>query len=128
MLNEGMKSLPEVSIKKERFEIPKVIGHIQGHKTIVNNFGTIISELRVDQHHFLKYLLREIASPGFVDGKRLVLSRKVSSSMLNMKIKGYAEKFVICDSCGKPDTNIITKEGVTYLKCTACGKQREIKL
>ena len=29
MLEEGLKKLPEVTVKTERFEIPKVSGHIQ---------------------------------------------------------------------------------------------------
>ena len=45
-----------------------------------------------------------------------------------MKIKEYAEKYVICPTCGKQDTVLTEKEGVIYLKCTACGNQKEVKL
>jgi len=128
MLEEGLKKLPEVTVKTERFEIPKVSGHIQGNKTVINNFNAIVSALRRDPSHFLKALLREIAAPGILDGSRLVISRKVSSSLLNMKIKEYAEKYVICPVCGKQDTVLLEKEGITYLKCTACGNQKEVKL
>jgi translation initiation factor 2 subunit 2 len=128
MLEEGLKKLPEVTVKTERFEIPKVSGHIQGNKTVINNFNIIVSALRRDSSHFLKYLLREIAAPGNLDGSRLIISRKVSSSLLNMKIKEYAEKYVICPTCGKQDTVLTEKEGVIYLKCTACGNQKEVKL
>ena len=72
-------------------------------------------------------MLREIAAPGRLDGGRLVINRKVSPSLLNAKILRYAEEYVLCE-CGKPDTIILTKEGKIYLKCTACGKQREIQL
>jgi len=128
MLEEGLQQLPEVNIETERFEVPKVAGHIQGNKTVITNFGAIVSALRRDQSHFLKYLLKEIAAPGVMDGSRLVIGRKVSSGLLNMKIKEYAEKFVICSICSKQDTVLIEKEGITYLKCTACGSQKEIKL
>lgn len=127
MLDEGMSKLPEGVIKKERFEIPKVTGHIQGNKTVITNFKDFVSLFIREQAHFLKFLLKELATPGIVDGPRLVLSRKVSSSLINSKIQAYANTFVICDTCGKPDTQIIKKEGVTYLKCTACGAQKQIK-
>ena len=40
----------------------------------------------------------------------------------------YAEQYVMCAECGKPDTQIVTKDGANYLKCTACGAQRKIRL
>lgn len=127
MLDEGMKNLPEGVIKKERFVIPKVTGHVQGNKTVITNFKEIVSLFRREQAHFLKYLLKELATPGIMDGPRLVLSRKVSSSLINTKIDNYAHTFVLCGTCGKPDTQIIDKEGAIYLKCTACGAQKQIK-
>ncbi len=127
MLDEGINNLPEGVVKTERFEISKVRGHIQGNKTIITNFKEIIDSFRREQSHFLKFLLKELASPGLVDGPRLVLSRKVSSSLINTKIETYANTFVLCATCGKPDTQIIEKEGITYLKCTACGAQKQIK-
>lgn len=127
MLDEGMKALPENVVRKERFEIPKVTGHVQGNKTVITNFKEIVGILRREQAHFLKYLLKELATPRIVDGPRLMLSRKVSSSLINTKIESYANTFVLCGTCGKPDTQIIDKEGVLYLKCTACGSQKQIK-
>jgi len=128
ILNKGWKELPEeVTSTGERFEIPKAKGLHQGNKTIISNFNQIVDALRRDSQHFLKYLLREIAAPGHLDGTRLIISRKVNPSFLNAKIQKYAEEFVLCE-CGKPDTTIIKKDEKTYLKCTACGKQREIKL
>ena len=128
MLDDGWKNLPEdVTSSGERFEVPKAKGHVQGNKTVITNFNQIVGDLRRDSQHFLKFLLKEIAAPGHMVGNRLVVNRKVSPSLLNTKILKYAEEYVFCE-CGKPDTMIIKKEGKTFLKCMACGKQREIKL
>ncbi len=128
MLDIAMTNLPEHVVRKERFEIPKVTGHLQGNKTIITNFKEIVGILRREQAHFLKYLLKELATPGVVDGPRLVLSRKVNSSLINTKVASYANTYVLCGTCGKPDTQIIEKDGTTYLKCTACGAQKQIKI
>ena len=128
LLEKALSSMPETVKKSERFEIPKAEGHFQGNKTIITNFSPLVSTLRCDSQHFLKFLLKELATPGTVDGPRLVLGRKVASSMVNAKIAKYAELYVLCNTCGKPDTNIIEKEGKTYLKCSACGAQQVIKL
>lgn len=127
LLEQGIKELPENVQKTERFEIPKVKGFLEGNKTVITNFKEVVDTLRRDAQHFLKYLLKELATPGNVDGNRLILKRKVSSSMINQKVKQYAENFVLCKTCGKPDTQINTKGGVSTLKCQACGAENKIK-
>lgn len=127
ILDEGIKALPQEVVVTERFEVPKVKGHIQGNKTYITNFNQILSSFRREKDHFLKFLLNELATPGTFDGPRLVFGRKVSATLINQKIQQYAETFVLCSNCGKPDTQIIKKENATYLKCSACGAQNLIK-
>ncbi len=127
MLDEAIKALPQEVIVKERFEIPKASGHIQGNKTVITNFNNILNSLRRDRDHFLKFLLKELATPGVFDGPRLVLGRKVSASLINQKIQQYAVTFVLCSNCGKPDTQILVRADLSYLKCTACGTEKQIK-
>lgn len=127
MLEEGISKLPKEIVVTERFEVPKAKGHIQGNKTVITNFNQIIETFMRDKDHFLKFLLKELATPGILDGPRLVLGRKVNAQLINSKIQQYAEMYVLCSNCGKPDTNIIEKEGVNYLKCTACGTQKQIR-
>ena len=126
MLEQGIKQLPETLVKTQRFEIPNAKGFIQGNKTVITNFKEIVDTFRRDIQHFLKYLLKELATPGAVEGQRLILGRKVSSLLINQKIKQYATTYVLCSTCGKPDTQIIKKEDSTFLKCTACGAQKQI--
>lgn len=128
MLDEGIKSLPQGVVVTERFEMPKAKGHIQGNKTVITNFNNILSSFRREKDHFLKFLLKELATPGVFDGPRLVFGRKVSAGLINQKIQQYAEMFVLCSNCGKPDTQILTRDDGTYLKCTACGAQNPVKL
>ena len=128
MLKYVRKSLPEVVFIKERFEIPKVLGHIQGNRTIVSNFLQIASTLRRDVEHLLKYVLKELATPGEIKKSgALILGTKVPASRINEKIRQYANEFVLCFECGKPDTSIIKEEGLTYMKCTACGVKNIVK-
>jgi translation initiation factor 2 subunit 2 len=126
LLERAQSKIPKGILQKERFEIPKVKGHIQGSKTIITNFGQIVSILHRDSQHLLKYLLRELAAPGNLDGQRLILGKKISSSIINEKIEKYAKEFVICKDCGKPDTQLIKEERVLVLKCTACGAKHPI--
>ena len=121
MLREGRKNLPESVLAKSRFEIPKVRGHIQGNRTIVSNFKQIAEVLGRPPEHLLKYLQKELATPGEIKPKGLILGSKVAASMINSKIRDYANKYVLCPECGKPDTKLIEEKQGYVLKCTACG-------
>ena len=128
MLEEARKNLPEAVFIKERFEIPKILGHIQGNRTIISNFLQIASTLRRDADHLLKYVLKELATPGEIKKSgALILGTKVPASRINEKIRQYANEFVLCFECGKPDTQIAREGELTYMKCTACGAKNFVK-
>ena len=127
LLDDAYKKLPKVDKVVERFEIPPVLGHIQGNKTVVTNFFKIVGILRRDHNHLLKYLLRELATPGVIEGQRLVLGRKISSGLINNKVEQYANEFVLCPECKKPDTILKKEERVLTIKCMACGAKHTIK-
>ena len=128
MLDGVRKNLPEAVFIKERFEIPRVLGHVQGNRTIVSNFLQIASNLRRDTDHLLKYVLKELATPGEIKRSgALILGTKVPASRINDKIRQYANEFVLCFECGKPDTKIEREDGLTYMKCTACGAKNVVK-
>ena len=95
-------------------------------KFIIANFIKIAQAFRRDTEHFQKYLLRELATPGNLDGPRLIINRKISSVLINQKIEQYVKDFVICKECGKPDTTLNKEDRFTYVKCQACGAKHYI--
>ncbi len=128
MLEQAIKKLPESVFIKERFGMPKVMGHIQGNRTIISNFLQIASELRREPEHLLKFILKELATPGEIKKSgAVIIGTKVAAGRINEKIKQYANEFVFCAECGKPDTKVERDGGLAYLKCTACGSKRFIK-
>ena len=127
LLKKAKENLPELKISSERFEIPKALGHVQGNKTIISNFAAIAKTLNRDQAHLLKYLLKELATPGNVDGPRLILGRKIPASLINDKIEQYTKEFVLCPVCKKPDTIITKEERIATMKCTACGAKHPVR-
>ena len=110
----------------ERFEMMKVKGHHEGTKTIIANFEKIASHLRRKPEHIIKYLTKELASSANTSGERLILSRKLPSKTINEKIEKYANEYVICNKCGKPDTEILNEGEKAVLKCLACGNKKPV--
>ena len=59
--------------------------------------------------------------------KFVIIGTKVPASRVNEKIRQYANEFVICNDCGKPDTKTLKEGAVSFLKCLACGAKHPIK-
>ena len=114
LLDQAYKDLKPIKHSEERFEIPKVEGHIEGTKTILTNLQQIASYLRRNQDHLLKFLLKELATSGSIKNGRVIFQRKISSQKINEKIHNYAKEFVICSQCGKPDTEIKKEKGFLF--------------
>ena len=127
MLEKARKELPESMLKTERFEIPKVRGHIQGNRTIISNFNQIAGILRREPEHLLKFVLKELATPGEIKKTAVIIGRKVSASAINEKIQKYADEFVLCHECKKPDTQLIKEDKIMFIKCLACGARHPVK-
>jgi translation initiation factor 2 subunit 2 len=123
MLKQAKEKLPKVQSKSERFQIPKVKGHVEGNKTILVNFGQIADVLHRKDEHILKYLQRELATPGYFSGRRLIFGRKLSSKMINEKLAKYVDIFVLCQKCAKPETKLLEDGGTLVKKCLACGEK-----
>lgn len=127
LLEEAYKQLKPIEHKGERFEIPKVEGHHEGTKTILTNIPSIVSYLRRDQDHFLKFLFKELATSGSYKNNRVILQRKLPSQKINEKIESYTKEFVLCSQCGKPDTELIKEKGFTFMHCLACGAKHSVR-
>ena len=127
LLDQAYKDLKPIEQSSERFEIPLVKGHLEGTKTILTNIPQIASYLRRGQDHFLKFLLKELATSGAIKGGRTILQRKINSQKINEKINDYANEFVICSQCGKPDTELKKEKTHASLNCLACGAKHSVR-
>ncbi len=127
LLEKARKSLPDAVHSAERFEIPKVMGHIQGNRTILSNFHQIANVLRRPPEHLLKYVLKQLATPGELKRMAVIIGSKMGASRINEVIRQYAKEFVICIECGKPDTKIEKEGNVTFLRCLACGARNPVR-
>jgi translation initiation factor 2 subunit 2 len=127
LLNQAYTEVKHLGGNGERFEVPKVEGHFEGKKTILTNFSQVAANLRRTPEHLQKFLSKELAAQGVQDKDRLILTKKISSSKINPKIEQYAKEFVLCKECGKPDTEILKEDRMSFLHCLACGAKHSIR-
>ncbi|MBN2042282.1 MAG: translation initiation factor IF-2 subunit beta [Candidatus Aenigmarchaeota archaeon] len=127
MLDEAFSKLPKKGEGGERFEMPKSKIIPDGAKTIITNFTEIAGTFRREGDHLLKFLLKELATKGELQGSKLTVQGRFRSDIVDRKLESYAKEYVFCQECGKPDTKIIKEDRYYFLKCEACGAKHVIK-
>lgn len=121
MLETALEKIPKRESTRERFQIPEVISEVQGNKTLIRNFIEIADTLRKDPNHLARYLFKELATPGNIQGSTLILQTKLSKDAIQKKIGVYVSEYVYCKICGEPDTKFVKEGRVTLIRCEACG-------
>ncbi len=127
-LNRAIEKLPEKGEETSRFDIPTPEIEPHGNSTIVKNFTSIAKKLRRKPDHMMKFLTGELAVPGEIDSNgRGVFQGKFRFRQINEKLQSYIEEFVLCNTCGKPDTNLVREDRMLLKKCEACGSKDGVK-
>ncbi len=127
MLERAKEILPDESEETSRFTVPNVKGHVEGSKTIINNWFQIADALRRKPEHLLKYVQKELATPGEIIKNSVIFGTKLPAPKINEKIQEYANEYVFCKTCGKPDTKLSKEVSVYFVVCQACGAKNSIK-
>jgi translation initiation factor 2 subunit 2 len=127
MLDEAYGELPQEVSKHERFEVPKVSCTTFGARTIFYNFKEVCDALNRDPVHVLRFLSKEMATAGTIDGNRAIFQGKFESETCSRLIKRYVDEFVICPVCKRPDTKIVREKRLYFLVCEACGARSSVK-
>jgi len=128
LLDRAKQVLPETIENHERFEVPELDILQEGKITVFRNYIDVTDKLRRDPQHLLQFLLRELGTPGNIEGRRVVFKAKISPASINEKIQTYTETYVICSECGLPDTKMIKEDRTLILECEACGARRSINV
>ena len=127
LLKRAQSQLPPDVYKHERFEIPRVRSGNVGMRTYLVNYKEIADALNRDPLHLLRYLSREMATSGTIDGARAIFQGKFNNDTLNRLIESYANEFVVCPICKRPDTKIVKEKRLSFLQCEACGAKSSIR-
>ena len=127
MLEEAQDEIPEDLGSTERFEMPEVDTRRDGSNTVIENFNEYVEAFEREEKHFSNFLLNELGTAGHVDSGELFLNGEFRRGQIRARIEAYAEKYVFCPECEKPDTVLETEKGVEIMKCQACGARNPIQ-
>lgn len=127
LLNRARSGVPEVTMKKERLELPRLLVSTVGMRTTIANFKEISDTLDRDPQHILKFLTREMATAATYHDGRAIFQGKFPRDTFERLIGRYMENFVICPVCKRPDTKILKEKRLAFIVCNACGAKSSIK-
>jgi len=127
LLKRAHSQLPREVFEHKRFEVPKVRSGTIGMRTYIVNYKDIADALNRNPQHLLRYLSREMATAGSVDGVRAIFQGKFRSDALDRLVQRYVEEFVTCPVCKRPDTKIVKEKRFSFLSCEACGARSSVR-
>ena len=127
LLKRACSKMPEVSLKHERLELPRLHITTVGMRTIISNFNEVADVLNRNPQHILKFLTREMATAATFQESQAVFKGKFRRDSFERLLQRYMESFVICPVCKRPDTKIVKEKRLSFLVCNACGAKSSIK-
>ena len=81
--------MPEVQVKRERLEMPRIMSHTVGMRTIISNFKEISDSLDRDPQHILKFLTREMATAATFHDARAIFQGKFQRDSFERLLQRY---------------------------------------
>ena len=127
LLKRGCSQIPEVTLKRERLELPMLYVNTVGMRTIISNFKDVAAALDRDPQHILKFLTREMATAATYHEGRAIFQGKFQRDSFGRLLQRYTESFVTCPVCKRPDTRIVKENRLSFLVCNACGAKSSVK-
>ncbi|KAJ3097615.1 hypothetical protein HK100_005301 [Physocladia obscura] len=109
----------------------KIEGKGNGIKTVVPNITDVAQALSRSPAYVTKYFGFELGAQTKIDEKtnRHIVNGAHDAQKLQSVLDGFITKFVLCQSCKNPETDLIIQKGDIITKnCNACGANLPVDL
>ncbi len=127
LLDRALKMLPPRTSSGRRLEDIQLKVIVAGKRTVIQNFRELCSILNREPSHVARFLLRELAAPGHIEGDALVIQGEFPRQRLIDILTRYIKNYVICPVCQAPDTILVKEKRMVFMVCTACGAKSSVK-
>jgi len=112
-----------------RYKMPELEAKVEsrgnGIKTVIVNIADIAKALARPAAYPVMYIAYSLGALVDINEStnRYIVNGKHSEEDLSALLDGFIDKYVLCKSCGNPETILsVSKDGSTLrLKCKACG-------
>lgn len=109
-----------------RYKMPLIVTKVEGKgngvKTLIINLLDVSKSLNRSPMYILKYF-------GFMLGAQVhhdkeqhyTISGTHAANKLQDRLDRFIKKYVLCDNCTNPETDIAVDGKIVIIKCSACG-------
>lgn len=117
-----------------RYKMPVVFGKIEGRgngiKTAIPNISDVALSLHRPPGEVNKFFGCELGAQTTYSAEtdRAIVNGAHTDAVLQSLIHRYIEIFVLCPSCGLPETEYKIKNDTIYHKCAACGAKEMVDM
>ncbi len=127
-LDRALSETPDIEGEGDRFDVPDPDVRQEGNVTVYENFQATVDALGREDDHVLKFLRDEVGTSGHIDESgRARLTGSFDARRVGEALTAYTEEYVRCSECSLPDTRLEVEQGVTILRCEACGARSATK-
>jgi translation initiation factor 5 len=118
-----------------RYKMPKILTKIEGKgngiKTVIVNMSEIAKAINRKPSYPTKFFGVECGAQTQMDEKndRYIVNGVHEPSKLQELMYNFIQKYVLCSSCGNPETVLSVKNkksGIVGYRCKACGHNGEV--
>lgn len=117
-----------------RYKMPKIAAKVEGKgngiKTVIVNMVEVAKALHRPAEYPTKYFGCELGAQTQFDVKneRYIVNGSHDSSKLQDLLDDFIKRFVLCQECDNPETNLVIKKGMITQRCMACGHTGNIDM
>jgi len=117
-----------------RYKMPLVFGKIEGRgngiKTVIPNITDVALSLHRSPGEVNKFFGCELGAQTTysAESDRAVVNGAHTDMTLQNLMKRYIDKFVLCPSCGLPETEYKIKSNQISHRCKACGAKEAVDM
>lgn len=119
-----------------RYKMPRLIAKVEGKgngiKTVIVNMPEIAKALSRPPTYPTKYFGCELGAQTQFDIKndRFIVNGCHDASKLQQLLDGFIKRFVLCQECSNPETNLSISQKLQTIKarCIACGHSSNIDM
>ena len=109
---------------------PQIEGRGNGIKTVVTNNYELSRALKRPTSYLTKFYGFELGAQTIIndDTQRYIVNGAHEASTLQTILFLYIKKFILCGSCGNPETVTSVKKGAIINSCKACGALSKVDM
>ncbi|KAI9893450.1 MAG: hypothetical protein M1814_006747 [Vezdaea aestivalis] len=120
---------PFYRYKMERIQ-SKIEGKGNGIKTVIVNLSSVSQSLSRPSSYVIKYFGFELGAQTNNNpaDDRWIINGAHEAAKLQDHLDGFIKRFVLCQQCKNPETDVHVKDGHITLDCKACGVRSNVDL